>query len=82
MTYIDARNWDSAALLLLTDILKEDSKMGYDDFTKENVLETLETLYEELHQMRRDGETDIRTILIHLHFAITRIREMKTIEDR
>jgi hypothetical protein len=47
------------------------------EFNKENVIDILATLIDELHHMRRHGETDLRTVISHVCIAQRAVNELK-----
>ena len=51
--------------------------MGHNTFNKENVMDILATLIDELHDMRLHGETDIRAVISQVCIAKKGISELK-----
>lgn len=47
------------------------------EFNKDNVMDLLATLVDELHEMRRHGETDIRSVISQVYIAKRAIFELE-----
>lgn len=56
-------------------------KVTVNELNKQNVGDIMNTLLDQLHDMRRSGERDLRTVIHHVDIANKAIRDLKEVSQ-